>query len=205
MTRLGAAIAVGIAVATSAIAQDHVLDLRFLELSDDGDRTYHNAVYSWSFGERLSLESFWLFLPQQDDYREPGLGLGYKLSKNPRASVTLIGYFASASDDDYFEPAVLVADTAGRLTASIFLLRYVPLGDQGIDQWLIDPVEVQYRVSERWSLGASGYFYRPRGGAWLRKLGPKIAFGDDLGSSEVAVRKVSTGGWEIQLRRVFVF
>ena len=37
------------------------------------------------------------------------------------------------------------------------------------------------------------------------KVGPKISLGDSLGASELAVRRVSTGGWELQLRRLFFF
>ena len=47
-------------LAASAEAQDNVLDLRFLELNEDGDRTYHNFLYSRSFpGSKLSFAIEW--------------------------------------------------------------------------------------------------------------------------------------------------
>ncbi len=59
-----------------AIAQQNLLDLRFLELDDNGERTYHNFIYSHTFGDsRWSFEAFWLFLPTLDDYDEVELQL----------------------------------------------------------------------------------------------------------------------------------
>ena len=196
-----------LALTSSVEAQNNVLDLRFLELNDDGDRTYHNFLYSRSFGgSRFSLESYWLFLPQEGDYDEFGLGVGYKAFELGDVSLSLIGYLSSAPDDHYFEPALLFLDGEGKFTWSLFLLHYLPLGDEGIDQWLIDPVEAQYNFLGPLSVGVSGYFYRPQGGSWLAKVGPKVSIADRLGASELAARRVTNGGGiEIQLRRVFVF
>ncbi len=200
-------VALMLLVAAPAGAQQNVLDLRLLELDEDGDRTYHNFLYSRSFGDsRLSLEAFWLFLPQEGDYDEFGVGLGYRLLTLGDTNVSLIGYLSSAPDDEYFEPALFAFDVEGKLTWSCFLLHYLPLGDGGIDQWLVDPIEIQYNVGGPVSIGASGYFYRPQGGSWLTKFGPKVSIADKYGASELAVRDVNDGGGlEIQLRRIFVF
>lgn len=190
-----------------AAAQDNVLDLRFLELNEDGHRTYHNFLYSRSFsGKRLSFESFWLFLPENDDYSELGAGVGYRLLKLRETKVSLLAYLASASDDDYFEPALLFLDADGKWTWSLFVLHYVPLGDDGVDQWLVDPFEIQYNVGGSLSVGASAYFYRPQGGRWLAKVGPKVSLSDRLGATELALRRVNEGSsLELQLRRIFFF
>ena len=192
---------------TGVFAQSNILDLRLLEVDDGGDRTYHNVIYSHSFGDsRFSLEAFYLFLPQFDDYEEPGLGVGYKALSLGDVEVSLIGYLASAPDDDYFEPAVLVIDGAGRWTWSVFLLRYLPLSSAGIEQWLVDPAEIQVRVKGPLSVGLSAYLYRPQGGDWLRKVGPKISVEDRLGATEIALRDVNQGGgYELQLRRILLF
>lgn len=194
-------------LAPSLEAQNNLLDLRFLEFNDDGKRTYHNFIYSRSLGDsRLSIESFWLFLPQEDEYDEIALGVGYRAAKLGQANISLIGYFSFASDDDYFQPTLFLIDTEGNLAWSLFLLHYIPLGDDGAHQWLIDPIEIQYSVSRRISIGASGYFYRPQAGSWLSKIGPKISLSDRVGASELAIRWVSDGGGaEIQLRRLLAF
>lgn len=187
-------------------AQDTVLDLRFLELNDHGERTYHNFILSHAFGERLSFEAFYLLLPQLDDYDELAAGLGYRMGKIGEVGISFIGYFSSAPDDEYFEPTLFLLDVDGKLTGSLFLLHYFPLSGDGIHQWLVDPVEVQYNVFGSVSIGASGYFYRPQGGSWLTKIGPKISLADRLGASELAVRWVNGGGGvEFQLRRIFTF
>jgi hypothetical protein len=188
-----------------AAAQERVLDLRLLEVSDDGERTYHNLVYSHDLTSRVSLEAFSLFLPQLDDYAELGAGLGFDVLRREHWTLTLIGYLATASDGEYLEPALLAVGGEGPVTWSIFLLRYVPLGSEGIEQWLVDPAEVQVRIGGPVALGLSAYLYRPAGGNWLTKVGPKLSVADRLGASELAVRHVNEGGWELQLRRIFVF
>ena len=194
-------------LAASGIAQSGVADLRFLEIDADGDRTYHNAILSVGLGEsRFSLESFWLFLPELDDYDEVGVGVGFRMFERGDLSISLLGYLASAPDDEYFEPALLVVDSGGRWTGSLFLLHYLPLGDEGIGQWLVDPLEIQYRIKGRVSIGVSAYLYRPDGGDWLRKIGPKVSLEDRLGATEIAVRDVNLGGeYEVQFRRLFFF
>ena len=204
--RLLLVLSIACPVPALASAQHNVLDLRLVEVDEDGERTYHNVLFSHSFGEsRFSLEAFYLFLPQFD-YEEPGIGVGYHALSRGDVEVSLIGYLASAPDDEYFEPALLALDGEGRWTWSVFLLRYQPLGDDGIGQWLVDPAEVQYRVGGSVSVGLSAYLYRPQGGSWLRKIGPKISVGDRRGATEVTVRSVNQGGdFEVQLRRIFVF
>jgi hypothetical protein len=186
--------------------QQNVLDLRLLEANEEGDVTYQNFLYSRTVGDsKLSFEAFALFLPQLD-YEELGLGVGYRAFRLGQVAVSFLAYVASAADDDYFEPALLLLDSEGRLTGSFLLLRYVPLGNDGSDQWLIDPAEIQYRVAGPVSLGVSAYLYRPEGGSWLSKIGPKISIADRLGATEVAAREVNQGGGiEIQMRRIFVF
>ncbi len=200
-------IALLILAAAPLVAQQNLLDLRLAELNDGGDRTYHNFIYSRSLGEsRFSLELFWLFLPQEDDYDEIVAGLGYRAFQRGDVSVSLIAYLASAPDDEYFEPALLALDTEGKLTWSFFLLHYLPLGSDGIHQWLVDPIEFQVAVRGPLSLGVSGYFYRPQGGSWLTKVGPKLSLADKYGASELAVRAVNDGGGvEFQLRRILTF
>ena len=130
-------------------AQEHVLDLRFLEVDEDGERTYQNFVYSGSLrGSRFSLEAFALFLPQLDDYEEFGLGFGYRVGRLGEVDLRILAFLASASDEDYIQPALLLLDAEGRTTGSLFLLHYTPLGNQGIHQWLIDPAEIFRDVVE---------------------------------------------------------
>ena len=81
----------------------------------------------------------------------------------------------------------------------------MPIGDVGITQWLIDPFDFQYNVGGPVAIGASSYFYRPQGGSWQFKIGPKISITDKYGASELTVRAANQGGVEAQLRRVFVF
>jgi hypothetical protein len=189
-----------------ASAQNNTLDLRFLEFNDDGGATYQNFIYSRSFaGGKWAFQGVYLRLPEID-YDELAAGLGYRFATTGGTQWYLFGSLAHGTDDDYFQPALFALDLDGKVTGSLFLLRYIPLGDEGIEQWLIDPVEVQYNVFGRTSVGLSGYFYRPDGGSWLRKIGPKLSVTDRLGASELAVRDVNQGGGvEVQLRRIFVF
>jgi hypothetical protein len=186
--------------------QDNTVDLRFLEVGEHGHLTYQNFIYSRNLaGGKWMFQGGFLRLPQID-YKEYGIGLGYRLAVTREIGWYLFGNFAHGSDEDYFQPALLALDVEGKTTGSLFLLHYAPLGSDGIDQWLVDPIEVQYNLVGRLSLGGSGYFYRPAGGSWFHKIGPKLSLSDALGASELAVRKVNRGGGvEIQLRRIFVF
>lgn len=189
-----------------AAAQDHTLDLRFLEVDDHGDRTYHNLIYSGALGGKWTLEAFALFLPQLDDYEEFGLGLGYRFGRVGEVDFSLNAHVATAPDDEYVQPALFALDVEGKVTGSFFLLHYAPLSDTGIHQWLIDPAEIQIEIGRSIALGLSGYFYRPQGGSWLRKIGPKISLADRHGATELALRDVNQGGGvELQLRRILLF
>lgn len=186
--------------------QDNTADLRFLETDEDGHLTYQNFIYSRNLaGGKWMFQGFFLRLPQLD-YKEYGIGLGYRLAATRGIGWYLLGGFAHASDEDYFQPALLALKVEGKTTGSLFLLHYAPLGSHAVDQWLVDPIEVQYNLTGRLSLGGSGYFYRPAGGSWFHKIGPKVSLADAHGASELTVRKVNQGGGaEIQLRRIFVF
>ena len=189
-----------------SVGQANVIDMRLLEVDEEGERTYHNVVLSHTFKEgRFSMEAFCLNLPQLD-YDEVGAGVGYRIATVRDIKLSLIAYLSAADDDGYLEPALLAVKTTGRVTGSCLLLHYFPLGTDGVHQWLVDPLEIQVVVRGPLSLGVSSYFYRPAGGSWLRKIGPKLSIADRLGATELAVRDVNQGGGaEFQLRRIFVF
>lgn len=188
------------------VAQDNVLDLRLVELNDDGDRTYHNFIYARTFpGGKFMFEAFHLRIPQ-DDYKEFTAGIGYNTQTIRDVRVYLFGHLATASDEEYFEPALFALDIDGKLTGSLFLLYYIPLGSDGVNQWLVDPFELQYAVAGPLSVGFSSYFWRPDGGPAIFKKGGKLSMVDKYGASELAVRHVSNGGGvEFQFRRIMVF
>ena len=192
--------------AVSLGAQGHVFDLRLLELNDGGDRTYHNFIYARTFAEgKIMFEAFHLRIPQ-DDYKEFTAGVAYNAKTIGDFSLYLFGHLATASDEEYFEPALFALDVDGKITGSLFLLYYVPLGNDGVNQWLIDPFELQYNVAGPLSVGISGYFYRPEGGPSVFKKGGKLSVTDQYGASEVAVRHVNNhGGFEFQFRRIIIF
>lgn len=187
-------------------AQDNVLDLRIIELNDDADRTYHNFIYARTFARgKFMFEAFHLRIPQ-DDYKEFTAGIGYNARAIGDVSVYLFGHVSTASDEEYFEPALFALDVDGKLTASLFLLYYLPLGSDGINQWLVDPFELQYNVAGPISVGFSSYFWRPEGGPSVFKKGGKLSIADKFGASELAARHVNNGGGvEIQFRRILLF
>jgi len=146
-----------LSVAVPLSAQDNVLDLRFMEFNDDGKVTYTNFIYARNVG-RWMFELFHLRIPEADDYTETALGAGYNVLTVEDVGIYGLGHLATASDDEYFEPALFAVDVDGRWTGSLFLLCYVPLSSKGVYQWLVDPIEVQYNVWGPVSVGGSGYF-----------------------------------------------
>jgi hypothetical protein len=188
----------------SLMSQNNVLDLRF-EMNDDGKVTYSNFIYALNLGPFM-LEVFHIRMPQADEYKETVFGAGYNVFAIGDIAIYGLGHYSIASDENYFEPAVFAIDVNGKLTGSLFLVYYVPLGDDGIRQWLIDPIEAQYNVWRSVSIGLSGYFWRPEGGSWFAKIGPKISITDKFGASELRISSVSDdGGTEFQLRRIVLF
>lgn len=188
----------------SVIAQENVLDLRF-EINDNGKITYYNFIYAMNYGDFM-FETFHLGMPEADDYTETVFGAGYNVLSLNEIAIYGLAHYCFASDDNYFEPTLFAVDVEGKLTGSLFLTYYVPLGDDGINQWLIDPIEVQYNVWESVSVGLSGYFWRPQGGSWFTKIGPKISIADKLGNTEFRISNVSDdGGIEFQFRRILMF
>ena len=146
-----------------------------------------------------------LHLPA-DDYREASAGFGYRFLHLGEVDLYGLAQVAAASDDNYFEPALLALDTTGKLTGSLYVQHYAPLASAGIHQWLLDPFELQYTVRAPLALGVSAYAYRPDGGSWLVKLGPKLSLADRYGATELRFAGVNQGhGCEVQFRRIFVF
>jgi hypothetical protein len=187
-------------------AQDNLLDLRVVELTEEGDVTYQNVIYSRSFAEgRFLAQALYLRLPRED-YNEVAVGGGARVVSLRDASAYLLISVAKATDSEYLEPALLVLDVAGRLTGSLYLQRYMPVGEDGIVQWLIDTLELQYGVRGPFALGAALYAYRPEGGEWLTKVGPKVALADRFGATELRLTRVNqSGGYELLLRRMLIF
>lgn len=194
--------------AGTALAQDNVLDLRVVELDPEGTITYQNFIYARVFKEgRFLFEALHLRIPTVD-YKEVSVGGGYRVAQAGDLQVYALGHVAKATDGTYFQPALLLQDAKGRLTGSMFVQHYAPLTDEGAHQWLIDPIEAQYAVAGRVSLGGSGYFYKAPGLSWLRKVGPKISVADRFGATEFRAARVDdqgATGWEFQFRRIVVF
>jgi hypothetical protein len=186
--------------------QDNLLDLRLAELNEDADVTYQNFIYSRSFaGGRFLGQALYLRLPL-DDYNEVSVGGGIRALSLGDANLYGMASVAKATDAWYVEPAILLLDVAGRLTGSLYVQRYTPLSDEGIVQWLVDTIEAQYAVTGPFALGAALYAYRPEGGDWLTKVGPKASLADRLGATEVRVTRVSPGeSFEFLIRRLLIF
>jgi len=188
-----------------AAAQPNVLDLRVAEISSAGDVTYQNFIYDRTFADgRIMFEAVLLRLPA-DDSNEVSIGAGYRVARLGDLQAYLLGHVAKATDASYVQPALMVLDTTGRLTGSLFVQHYTPIDDKGTHQWLVDSADVQYGVRGPLALGVSAYLYRPAGGDWLTKVGPKVSLGDKYGASELRIARVNRGGYAFQFRRVFVF
>lgn len=188
---------------TPVFAQDNLFDLRY-ELNGKGNNTYWNIIYARNFGP-VMFEAFHVRLPQ-DDYKETVIGLGYTPFSIGDIAVYGLFHYSWAVDDKYLEPGIFAVDIDGRWTGSFWGVCYLPTGDEGIQQILIDPAEIQYNVLGRISVGISSYFWKPKGGEWFTKIGPKISISDKYGNTELRVANINNdGGWEFQLRRIVVF
>jgi hypothetical protein len=188
-----------------AAAQPNVLDLRVAEVTSSGDLIYQNFIYDRTFAAgRIMLEALYLRLPA-DDNNEVSIGAGYRVADRGGVQAYLLAHVAKATDAPYVQPALLVLDTSGRLTGSLFVQHYVPVDRKGIHQWLVDSAELQYTVGGPIALGVSAYLFRPEGGDWLTKVGPKLAVADKRGATELRIARVNTGGYAFQFRRLFVF
>ena len=189
---------------TSAFSQSNLLDFR-MELDNDAEFTYQNIIYSRSINEgKFLIESYYLRLPNEE-YKELSVGGGYNLYSNKGMTFYLLGHIAFASDENYFQPALLAFKDTGRFTWSIFLLYYAPLGQKGISQWLIDPFELQYEISRKFSIGTSTYAWKSSM-ASVYKNGIKIGILFGSVKNELAVRYVSPNAdIEVQFRALIFF
>jgi len=196
---------IALAAATPANAQQNVLDLRVLELDSHGDLRYQNFIYGRTSSDgRLLFEGLYLRVPP-DDYDEVSIGGGYRVVRAGDIQAYALLHLATATDGGYLQPAALVLDTTGRLTGSFFVQHYAPLGDRGVHQWLIDSAEAQYAVRGPLSLGVWAYLYKPAGGDWLTKVGPKISLADRRGATELRIGRINQGGYAFQVRRLLAF
>jgi hypothetical protein len=188
-----------------AAAQPNVLDLRVAEITSGGDVTYQSFIYDRTFADgRIMFEAVYLRLPA-DDNKEVSIGGGFRAARLGDLQAYFLGHVAKATDARYVQPALLVLDTTGRLTGSLFVQHYTPVDDKGTHQWLVDSAEIQYGVRGPLALGVSAYLYRPAGGDWLTKVGPKVSIGDKYGASELRIARVNRGGYAFQFRRLIVF
>ena len=162
-----------IVVASPAAAQQNVVDLRFLEIDSHGDVRYQNFIYDRTSADgRFLFEGLYLRVPP-DDYDEVSIGGGYRVLRAADLQVYGLVHVAEATDGAYVQPALLLLDTAGRFTGSLFVQHYAPLSDRGVHQWLVDSAEAQYRprsIRDR----RVGVLFKPAGGDWLTKVGPKV-------------------------------
>lgn len=187
-----------------SFAQNNTFDLRYEFNKDDGT-TYTNFIYARTLGKWMA-EIFRVNMPVANDYHETVAGVGYNFVSLGEIAVYGLVHYNWAVDDDYFEPGVFGLDVDGKLTGSLWAAYYFPLGETGIRQILIDPVEVQYAVWGNLSVGVSSYLWQPNGGDWLVKVGPKFSYLDPYGNTELRVASVNQGGgWEFQIRRIIVF
>lgn len=210
----GFAVALIFAAAAPArlTAQDNVLDLRMVEVDSHSHVTYQNFIYSHNFdGGQWMAQALYLRLPtflagpSLKPYNELSAGVGYRVATLHDVSAYVIAGWGSATDGNYFEPALFVTQSTGKLTGDLFFQKYAAVTPNAVGGLLIDPLELQYAILGPFSIGAALYAYQPVGGDWLTKVGGKLGLNDKLGTTEVRISHVSTGGEEFQLRRIFVF
>ena len=191
------------------VAQDNTLDLRFLELDSKGHVTYQNFIYSRMLDSgQWMLQALYLRLPQafpDKAYNEGAAAVGFRFATIGKISTYVLAGYGHATDGNYFEPALFAVSTEGKLTGDAYFQRYVAIDNSATSGWLLDPLEVQYAVGGPFAIGAALYAYQPVGGIWFTKLGGKIGLNDKLGTNEIRISHVSTGGAEFQFRRIFVF
>src|SRR5262245_58056848 len=190
---------------STAAAQQNALDLRVVEVDSRGDLRYQNFIYGRTSADgRLLFEALYLHVPP-DDYHEVSIGGGYRVLRAGDLQAYALVHGAKACDGGYVQPALLLLDTAGRFTASLFVQHYAPLSDRGVHQWLIDSAEAQYTVRGPLALGVSAYLFKPSGSDWLTKVGPKISVADRYGASELRIARINQGGYAFQFRRLLLF
>jgi hypothetical protein len=187
-------------------AQNNVLDLRPAEWNEQGQVTYRNFIYSrYLAGGRFMFNAVHIRIPPAS-YKELAVGAGYNAVTLKNIHAYIIANLATATDDYYLEPSLFVIGNEKRWSGSFLLVHYVPLGQDGISQWLMDPFEVQYRVLGPLAAGFSSYYYQADGGEALTKAGVKLSYGHRYGAIEAAFRHVNHyGGTEFQLRTLFLF
>lgn len=118
----------------------------------------------------------------------------------------IIILLAKATDDDYLQKGILAVNVDGKMTGQLFFNLFLALGKTGLKQILIDPLKIQYNFWGPLSAGGSFYFWKAQGLPSIVKVGGKISVADDIGSTDLVVRKVNNGGSiEVRLKRIFVF
>jgi len=188
-------------------AQENTVDLRLEGKSDAV--TYMNFIYAHNFGDTPWMaEVFHCRLPVEgaDDYYETTFGVGYNSLSVGDIAVYGLLHYSKAIDDNYAQPGLFALDVDGNWTGSLWAVYYVPLGDIGIEQILVDPVEIQRTVYGSLSFGVSGYLWKPQGGEWLTRVGPKLSYLNKWGTSEIRLANENNGGgWQVQLRHVVLW
>jgi hypothetical protein len=193
-------------LACSSWAQNNVLDLRPVEWNEQGHATYRNFVYSRYLDKgRFLLNAVHIRIPPAG-YKELAIGGGYNAVTVKNIHAYVIANLATATDDNYFEPSLFVIGNEGKWSGSLLMVHYVPLGQDGISQWLMDPFEVQFMVAGPLAVGFSSYYYKAAATEALTKAGIKLSYGYRLGAIETAFRHVNhNGGTEVQLRALLFF
>lgn len=190
----------------AAWAQNNVLDLRPAEWNEQGEVTYRNFIFSrYLANGRVMINAVHIRIPPAS-YKELAIGGGYNAFNHKNIHAYTIANLAAASDEYYLQPSLFVIGQEGKWSGSLLLVRYVPLGQEGVGQWLMDPFEIQYTVLGPLALGFSSYYYQADGDEAMTKIGAKASYGTRFGALEAAFRQVNhNGGTEIQLRALIMF
>jgi hypothetical protein len=196
-------------MSATSYAQNTLIDLRPADISSDGNITYQNFIFSHLLADgKVMVEALFLRIPGIDypDYNEFTAGGGYRVAKYGGMSIYALAHFGKATDVTWFQPAALMTFASGKWAANAFGQRYVSLTEDYPSAWLLDPAEIQYTVAGPFAIGVSGYIFAQDDTPALKKFGPKFAFADKYGATELRTARVNQGAkWEFQLRRIILF
>lgn len=108
-----------------------------------------------------------------NDYREYFAGLGVNLNKT-HGGITPTLLYTHTTGGNYLEYWISPWVDRGRFVLQSFIGGYIPLEDDGADQFFIDPLTVLVKVNGRVAVGATYTDTFAEGAPAFRAIGPAV-------------------------------
>ena len=175
----------------------------FLYVRDGGQSPLY-LFASYSFGVPTIMLGAVVDTP--NNYHESLAGAGVNLFAENGNGASALALVSDASDSWYFELYGLPNVTIKRLNVTGFAGVYLPLQQQGVRQYFLDPVTVLFRAHPKLAVGGSYTIYKIEGLLARQGAGPALQVAIPHGTATVdALAAIDRFVKELRVTLEFVF